>query len=185
MIPLGILAAAGAGGGSAGNAMELISTQILGSTAASVTFSSIPSTFRHLQVRLTARDTSAGGSAVVLYMTFNGDVANSYNRHRLYGNGTSVISMNAGSDQNLWIGESIGSDGATGNFGASITDVLDYAQTTKYKTIRSFGGVTGFNEVNIISGAWRNTAAISTLRIAAGLSTFAVGSRFSLYGILG
>ena len=161
---------------------QLITTQVLSSAVASVTFSGIDQTYRHLQLRITARDTSAGTSNGPLYMTFNGDSAGNYSVHRLSGNGSAVASSSSTSSSSMWVGDSIASGSTAGVYGAAIVDILDYSQTTKYKTIRNLSGVTGTNIVDLTSGSWRNTAAVTSLTISAALATTAVGSRFSLYG---
>jgi len=67
-----------------------------------------------------------------------------------------------------------------------VLDILDAYSTTKNKTIRSLSGMTGgANNLQLYSGLWNNTAAISSLNIFPGATNFVAGSRFSLYGIRG
>jgi hypothetical protein len=79
-----------------------------------------------------------------------------------------------------------------GSFGVSIVDILDYANTNKYKTVRVLSGV-DFNGtlagyggyVGPLSGNWRNTSAITSIKINAQTGNFTQYSQFALYGIKG
>jgi hypothetical protein len=167
---------------------ELISTQILASATATVTFSSIPQTYKHLQLRFTARDSSAfAGSSI--YMNLNGDVGSNYSDHLLGGNGSSATSGSDVSSTYMRLGAVTANSSTASAFGAGITDILDYTSTTKNKTIRTLIGavVSTNNFVYLSSGAWLSTAAVTSLSITdvpSGVS-FMAGSRFSLYGVLG
>jgi hypothetical protein len=188
LIPFGVFSAAGAGGGGGGVlAYELISTTLLGSTTASVTFSSIPSTYKHLQIRATTR-TSSGTGYAVSYA--NGNNTGPYNKssHLLFGNGSTVSS---GSSTNAEIfyqlpGETAGSGATSGAFGASITDVLDYANTSKTKTFRTLNGYMASSRIiSLASGNWNDLTAITSITFAVDGGSYVSGSRFSLYGIKG
>lgn len=186
LLPLGIWAASGAGGGGASD-FQLISTQVVSSPVASITFSSIPSTFRHLQVRMTMKDSNAGSTMDAAYYTFNGDTTTAnYALHYLDANGSGVNTGYSNSYVN-----SIRSVATTlftaSAHSAHIMDVLDYSQTTKYKTTRILGGaapsIYNAQSVSLTSGLWMNTAAITSLTIGAvSGQTLVSNCRFSLYG---
>jgi hypothetical protein len=180
--PLGILSAAGAAVGQVG-AYELISTTVLGGTASSVTFSSLgdySSTYKHLQIRATHLWTGLGG-ATDLVVRLNGDTAGNYNNHGLVGNGSSVVSIAAANTTHARIGFI-----ASGQFGSSVTNILDAYSTTKNKTTMTLVGARAdVNEVQLTSGAWRDTASITSVTILPTSLNLATGSRFSLYGIKG
>ena len=172
-------------------AYELIETNILTTTATSITFSSIPQTYKHLQLRMTTRLTSSSGFNP-MRIRFNATSPSTYIMHFLEGNGSTVSSGNflAITDGIRQQGMMSGSSNATGVFGVAITDILDYASTSKNTTIRTLAG--GINaadttaRITLNSGAWIDTAAISEIRIAENAgATIAIGSRFSLYGIKG
>jgi hypothetical protein len=148
-----------------------------------ITFSSIPSTFTHLELRCYVRDTQAvaqsGG-----FIRFNGDSGSNYYRHWLAGNGATATSGNGGS---FSIGEWFyypGASGTAGVFGSYVMQVLDYSNASKNKTLKALGGydATGSGWVTLGSGAWFNTAAITSVLFGA-TTAFAAGSRFDLYGI--
>jgi hypothetical protein len=180
---LGIFSAAGVSGAPV-EAYELIETQILGSTQASVTFSGLgtySSTYKHFQIRSVFRTTTVGTDT---FLRFNGDSTSAnYRSHILFGNGSSVGSVDLGNSAGMRNG--FGGLGTNAWLGA-ITDILDpYA--TKNKTTRAFVGAiesTASREVNITSGLYINTASLTSLTLTTS-STFVVGSRFSLYGIKG
>lgn len=187
-IPLGIWATAGAGSASAG-AYELISTQLVSSSVSSLTFSSIPSTYKHLQVRFTCK-TSSASLPIAVAMWFNGDNTGNYSSHWMFGNGTSVYTDQASPTIQMNLYEaSISSQDS--RFGAAIVDIFDYTNTNTYTSARSLQGAvggTGAASVSMSSGNWRNTAAISSISFnsnGGGTRTIEAGSRFSLYGIKG
>ena len=184
---LGIFSAAGAGGAPAGPvAYDLISTTILGSTTSSVTFdtSTLGSTYKHLQIRYTSRSTDDSGT---LLATFNGITGTSYASHRLIGDGSTVASNNFTARANTYFGANGSSNNTANIFAAGVTDILDFASTTKNTTIRSLTGNRGATAlyVALISGFLNNTAAITSVTIFGNTGNLIAGSRFSLYGIKG
>ena len=181
LIPLGILdypvSAAGA------SAYDLLETEILTGTQASVTFSSLNSTYgadyQHLQARCVF---SGGGAVSSLRIELNGDTGSNYSLHVLYGNGSSVLSA-AGAPSTIWaLGNSVTTSNA---FAASIVDILDPFETTKYTTGRILHGRIGSsNSIELLSGNWRNTAAVDTINFRVdGGQTLIAGTRLSLYGL--
>jgi len=179
MIPIGILAASGAG---LAGSYHLLSTTILTTTTASVTFSSLNTLaagYQHLQIRIAARtDRPATNDNVIL--RFNGDTGNNYSSHNLRGSSGSVSSGGNASESKI-ICRAIG--GNSGNFGAIVIDILDPFETTKYPTTRSLGGYAD-DIVELGSGNWRNLNALTTILLDQDVgSNFLTGSRFSLYGL--
>jgi hypothetical protein len=180
-IPLGILAVAGAGGGAGVPAYELIETVVMPSNASSVTISSIPSTYKHLQVRTMAWNASSNG---LMRMWMNGDTGTNYSAHRLQGNGSSVNAQDYLGNPFTYVGYYGGSTQAVAT--PSIIDILDYTNTSKNKTVRALSGIYNSNEVALFSGLWVNTSAITSLTFKDNANyQFNAGSRFSLYGIKG
>jgi hypothetical protein len=152
-----------------------------------VTFSSIPSGYKHLQVRILARTTRNDASVDTVYFRFNGDSGNNYNVHTLSGNGSSASSNYYGAPTVLWGPFNTPTVLASANmFSASIIDILDYRDTSKFTTTRMLGGAdtNGGGSVDFFSGLWRNTAEITSIRLFAE-GNFANGSHFGLYGIKG
>lgn len=166
----------------ASTSFESIATQTVGAGgAASITFSSIPSTYKHLQIRATALLQTSNEA---LLMRANGDTANNYFCHYLYGTGAAAASSNSVPTSYYYLNS--GNDSTYP--GPSVTDILDYTNTNKYKTIRSLAGVDkngGSGYVWLFSGAWANTNAITTLTLYAGNGNLNQYSSFALYGIKG
>jgi len=184
LLPLGIWAASGAGGGGASD-FQLISTQLVSSSVASVTFSSIPSTFRHLQLRVAGRGEQSAAS-ISIRLTANSDSGANYASHYIFGDGSSVYSVGLPSETYASLGFIPAAQMASSVFGASIIDVLDYSKTTKNKTFRALNGFKDntfpTNRVALHSALWASTSAINSLSLVAQSGNWAVGSRFSLYG---
>ena len=169
---------------------ESIATVTVGSGgSSSVTFSSIPSTYQHLQIRLISRDTGTGTGQAPLWLRFNSDSGSNYSWHRIYGNGTTSSSDSGTSDS--WILAGIGSENAdpANTFSTTIVDVLDYANVNKNKTIRGLSGedINGTGGyVGLHSGSWQNTNAVTSVTVFPNATqSFVQYSSFALYGLKG
>ena len=178
LIPFGILSAAGIG-----SDYELIESQILGTAAASVTFTGLSvysDTYKHLQVRVTS---NSSPSRFGLQFNSASSLGN-YAFHYLFANGSSVLS--GGSSGGTSFTSAITCGIGTTSSSAAVMDILDCYSTTKNKTVRSYSGYP--NEIALWSGVWLNTNAISSLTVLgveSPVRNFGIGSRFSLYGIKG
>lgn len=165
------------------NSYESIATVTVGSGgSSSISFSSIPATYTHLQIRALTSNASYSTSSASLYLNSDTTAAN-YRNHYLYGSGSSAA---AGTDGNSAGNGMMGSGMSTGP-AAWVIDLLDYKDTNKYKTIRLLNGwdANGSGYVWFGSNLWMNTAAVSTFTITTGVGTFAEYSSFALYGIKG
>jgi hypothetical protein len=161
---------------------ESISTATVGS-AGVVEFSSIPSTYKHLQIRYKAKV----ASQTAAYLRFNGDTGANYAWHYLDGNGTSATA--AGYADQAQIGFTPPDSGiGSSQFAVGVVDIVDYESTTKFKTVKTFCGY-GLNgagsDVALDSGLWRNTSAINSITITTFGTNFSTGTNFALYGIKG
>jgi hypothetical protein len=171
---------------------ESIATVTGTGSAGSITFSSIPSTYKHLQIRAIAKDTNtAGNTTLSVEMRFNGDTGSNYAYHELRGDG-STASTNAASSQTKIVvfNASLRETVATSSMGVSIIDVHDYSSTTKNKTVRYISGVnknlgTTDDRISLGSGLWINTAAITSVTLIPTQTAFSTSTVFSLYGIKG
>jgi hypothetical protein len=148
-------------------------------SSAIIEFTSIPSTFKHLQLRAVV-NTTGGGCTI----TFNNDTGNNYARHYLFGNGSTVTAGGQATQSNADI---VAQSATTNIAAANIIDILDYANTNKYKTNRTLAGVdqNGSGYVVFQSGSWRNTAAITSITILTNAVNYTQYSHFALYGIKG
>ena len=165
------------------NSYESIATVNVTSTTSSITFSSIPSTYTHLQIRATV--IPAGGDNMLIRL--NGDTGTNYSSHQIQGDGTSVTA-NADSTSDMYL---MGLFQAGSYPFVGIWDILDYKDTNKYKTVRGLVGTNNNSSstayrVGFSSGNWRNTAAVNTITMLSKYSSgFSQYSQFALYGIKG
>jgi hypothetical protein len=180
LIPFGILSAAGIG-----SDYELIESQILGSAAASVTFSGLgtySSVYKHLQLRALARTTRAAATDGG-FVRFNGDTGSNYASHVLYGDGSSVLSGASASQAQMAIVNTVGNTATANVFVPNVMDILDAYSSTKNKTVRALNGISA---IHLYSGLWMNTASLTSITLTTQIGpNWLAGSRFSLYGIKG
>lgn len=171
-------------------AYDSIATVNVGSGgSSSISFSSIPSTYKHLELRWIGRTTVASSGLDGLYVVFNSDTGSNYSGHRLLGNGTSVTANAYTSRGDILITTGlIRGNETSGNFGSGIMSVLDYANTNKYKITKTLTGANGSSQSEeiLMSGSWMSTSAITSMTITAEANhTFAQYTQFALYGIKG
>ena len=168
---------------------ESIATVSVGSGgAANVEFTSIPATYTHLQIRGIMRDARAG-TVNDGWLRFNSDTGSNYAAHKLNGDGASVTATGAATKTNTEDLFRFPTDNNTASvFGASIIDILDYANTNKYKTVRALSGydANGSGVIRFSSGLWQSTSAITSIIIDSdGSVNWSQYTTFALYGIKG
>lgn len=150
-----------------------IATQTLGSSASSVTFSSIPSTYTDLVLVANAGISTTGAILAV----FNSDTGTNYSYTRVYGNGTAATSDRFTNQPAMDLGYFSTS---LGNI--SITHFMNYSNTSTYKTTLTRWNTTSYTTAEV--GLWRNTSAITTIVINGSFGyNLIAGSTFTLYGI--
>lgn len=165
-----------------GASFESIASASGTGSSGTITFSSIPSTFTHLQIRFSAIITSGSGPAIEIYL--NGDNSTNYTRHSLYGTGAAVGAASANGTTSIYAYGAF--NGAIlNNPNVGIIDILDYASTSKKTTVRTLSGAdqnaSGGN-INFNSGHWTNTNAVTSVTILCS-SNYTTASSFALYGI--
>jgi hypothetical protein len=167
---------------------ESISTvTVTGATQTTITFSSIPSTYQHLQIRALARTNRASQVVDVVRIRFNGDTASNYSVHILQGDGSITEALASTSQTYIQSYIIAGNTAGTNTFGALVMDVLDYTSTNKNKTIRQLSGIdnNGSGNVALNSGMWFKTPEAITSITLTGIGDFVTNSTFALYGIRG
>lgn len=163
--------------------MHFIATHTVTSDGAvGANFTSIPQTFSHLQLRIVGRSTLAS-SADNMYCRFNGDSNAIYTGNSVYGDGSSVAQGNYMGYDAWEIGLVAGGNSITNVFSAVISDILDYSNTSKNKTIQTVGGYdnNGNGQIVLKSGLYSSTNAITSMNVS--YPPFKTGTRFDLYGI--
>jgi hypothetical protein len=172
-------------------AYDSIATTTVGAGGSStITFSSIPSTYQHLQLRYIARDTLGAADVTGLLLRFNSDSGTNYTRHYLLADGSAVYAGAGTSRTSINGGLVLSGGGPASVFAAGVIDVLDYANTNKYKTYRVLDGVDtngtsppGY--VDFESALWLSTSAVTSITITLPSGNYAQYSQFALYGIRG
>jgi hypothetical protein len=175
---------------------ESIATQTVTSGGtSSIAFTSIPSTYKHLQLRITAQTNRGTYGIDEADMRFNSDSGGNYHNHRMWGDGSVVAYAANLSETRAIMGSGHLGTTTSGQFGINIVNILDYSSTNKFKTVRllggtdhngaQYGGIGG--RVGQASSLWVNSgSAISTITITpANASLFTEYSSFALYGIKG
>lgn len=159
----------------------------LAADQADVTFTNIPQTYTHLQVRyLTRTNSTTANDTNAVAVQFNGDTTSSYATHILYGNGSTALAAAQTSITYLFGGYANSNNYSASNFTANILDILDYRNTNKNKTTRTLCGNDGNGAGWILfpSGLWMKTNAITSIKLYPTVSVFAANSQFALYGVL-
>lgn len=158
--------------------------------ASSITFSSIPSTYTHLQIRALVRTDRATYSNDGINITFNSDTGANYSYHELTGDGGNA-SANYATSANYIFLQGLAGSASSNVFGETVIDILDYTNTNKNTTVR---GLSGFDNnsgagnqngyISQGSGAWYSTPAVTSITIdQRSGSNFQQYSTFELYGI--
>jgi hypothetical protein len=143
-----------------------------------VTFASIPNTFRDLRIVLTVGGTTSTGSGI----KFNTDTdySNNYSRVVMTGNGSSASSFaNSGSGNPAANHDA----GALRTNGQLIIDIMDYSATDKHKTFLARQDAAG-NEATALAGRWASTAAVTTILLTTDSGgALTAGTTIALYGV--
>jgi len=166
----------------------LISSNVLSSSAASVTFSSIPATYTDLVLKYSSRHDSAS-SISQSAITFNGSSAANYSETVVYGKSVSAASgSQSGSSQIDFMYDDANS--ATANTFSNTELYIPNYTVSANKPMSWFGvtenNATTNNSAMIVANAslWRDNSAITSITILALASrNFLTGSSFYLYGI--
>jgi hypothetical protein len=144
----------------------------LGSSASSVTFSSIPATFRDLVMVFVG----SGSTNADLRVRLNGDTGSNYSFVYALGAPPSVISA-SGTQNGLTFGAV-----DTGQTLSQIS-IMDYSATDKHKTALTRWDSTSSNAVTMYASRWANTSAVNTVVVFPTAGTLSTGVTVALYGI--
>jgi hypothetical protein len=147
-----------------------LATVTLASSVASVTFSSIPATYRDLILVISATGSNYS------WFRINGISSSIYDRVRMYGTGSSALS----SSSNATVGYMAD---LTTTRTTEVHQFMDYSATDKHKTVLSRNNTP---DTSTVAQAHRvaTTAAITSISINAEASTFGIGNTFNLYGVI-
>ena len=168
-------------------AYEAIATLNGTGSSGVISFTSIPSTYKHLQLRYIARDTRSTSGGNTVYITVNGDSGSNYSTHDIEANGSSIGAGAETSGTRINYGVVTSANDGANIYSVGIVDILDYADSNKYKTARWLSGfdTNGGGLLRFISGSWRSTSAINRIDLNATIGNWTTASTFALYGIKG
>ena len=187
---LGIMASSITGGLS-GPSYDSIATAAGTGSSATITFSSIPSTYKHLEIRAIHKNNNTGNGSVYVDVKINGSSATTYADHELTGNGATVTAAGTASRTELQrLMTTLGSAPAVANMNATtILTIQDYASTAINKTVRSYSGYDsnggGYTSFRFASGLYYATTAVTSISFFTGTGSWTTNTQFALYGIKG
>ena len=156
-----------------------------------VTFSSIPQTFTHLQLRVMARMTTSNSGIGIFQVHLNSNSSNVYYLNFITAVGNDINATNSWGDSTAMWGLIYGTGTPYADtFAVTVMDLVDYSSTNKRKTIRaSMGGSNNENDSNselrLANWTYQSSDAIDTITLTTTSGTFASGTIASLYGIKG
>jgi len=151
-----------------------LATVTLGGTASSVTFSSIPATYRDLVLVISG----TASNTINVVIRLNGDTGSNYSYVVAEGNGASAASL-SGTDALPEVGR------MSTTLSNTIVQVMDYSATDKHTTLLGRGNSSA-DLTRMSATRWANTAAVTSLTAFASPTprTFSSGTTLSLYGIV-
>ena len=154
-----------------------------------ITFSSIPSTYKHLQLRVLGRTTEAGAGKTNLIIKLNNDSTTAnYRTHRLTGNGSSTSAGTTTGGAGLQFNDTLSRAGNTaGVMAVQIIDIQDYTASMN-RTVRMFSGIDTNDASGILglySGLYISTTAITQIDYTCTDGNLATSTVVALYGIKG
>jgi len=161
--------------------MEAIETVYLEADVASVTFSSIPATYEHLQLRCSLR-VAGMSTRNSTDLQFNSDTGSNYSLHRVHAYGTSITGAGWVSQTKLYSPYATGKDATSADYSGEVVDILDYANANKNTSCQFFSYVAGVPDLFFSSGVWDDTSAVSSITLT-GTLNITRGSHYTLYGI--
>jgi hypothetical protein len=162
---------------------EKIATTTLGSDAATVTFSSISGSYTDLVLIAKA---SQDGSVGSISLRFNSDTGSNYSLTRMFGDGSAAST--AKSSNETAGGVVIIGNSAVSSAGTYIINIMNYSNSTTYKTCISRGSdASSGGYISAYATLWRSTSAITSIDLKfgaiGGTTNARSGSTFTLYGI--
>jgi hypothetical protein len=191
LILLGVLNAQATGAGVA-SSYDLLETVTLSSTASEIEFTGLGSytDYQHLQIRATLQDNTDSSNVNNYYIKLNNFTSTQYPRHAMFATGSGILaSGSTGTTSGMLFFDSYVAGGSdSSNFGAAIIDILDFASTNKFTTVRAISGATkpaGQKAIGLYSGLMRDTNAVTSIQITTATNLNNTGCKFSLYGIKG
>lgn len=147
-----------------------LATTTLGATASSVTFSSIPATYRDLVLVVN------GGNSGDVLCSFNADTGSNYTYVAANGQSAGAVSF-SDTRTGAYMGY------LTGTTGLGIMHIMDYSASDKHTTTLSRVASAADSLTGMAAARWANTNVVTSVAVTAATGSFNSGSTFSLFGI--
>jgi len=164
----------------------LISSNVLAASAASVTFSSIPSTYTDLVLRISARSDDTGSSYKTFKLVFNGDTTALYSETRLYAESTNTIYSSTQGNRSNNTARYTTAGLSTSNTFSNFDLYIPSYTVSQNKPMSQFGVAENNSAdggISVYADLYRSTSAISSVEVGNFSGNFVAGSSFYLYGI--
>lgn len=167
----------------AGSTYTLVSSTTTGSSASTVTVSSIPSTYTSLIVVVNTYSTFSSDSGTRMYMYFNGDTGTNYSCTAFETNGSTLYNERQTNSTAFWVGRNNNSYSGNTQKSSTIIQLENYANTSVYKTglVRWSAMQNGRPNGGVV-GLWRSSSAINSISFITD-SNMAAGTKIDIYGI--
>jgi hypothetical protein len=166
----------------------LISSNVLASSASSVTFSAIPGTYTDLVVRISARSDDSSNNSNSIRLYFNGNTGTVYSFTRILSDGTTVTSYRtpANGDE-LYFNNGINSATSTASTFSNAEIYISNYTSSNNKSVAGFQVTeknTAASYMGITAGLAQITSAITSMEVTLNPGqSYVSGSSFYLYGI--
>lgn len=167
-------------------AYDALATVTLSTSTASITFSGIPSNYKHLQVRAIARSTDASSNVQGDFYVNGINSGSSYSFHHMETSGGGSVGGTGYPDSSTSYWQRLPGAGSTSNvFGVYIFDFTDYSKTNKFKTFRQIGGfdANGSGQIFMVSNLFKSTSPITSMTFYSNTGNLAANTQFALYGV--
>ena len=151
----------------------------LAATSTSITFGSIPATYRDLIIVF--QGLSGGAGTFQTRLRLNGDTGANYNWQRMSGSGTSAFASTASNQTQLSL--TFLAEAQTTTQVQHHINIMDYSATDKHKTVISRAGNSS-QGTEAVAGRWASTAAVTSVQLFPSSATFGIGTVVALYGIV-
>lgn len=151
----------------------------LSSSDSSITFSSIPNTYRDIVISMSIKNSSTSGGP---FIRFNSDTGNNYIMVQMANDGVNTPLFNTGTTNYGWL--SPNSNFSSTSFDNIEVNIFDYSTTDKQTTYLSRMDAPNSGVYhNALAVRWNSTAVINTIEVATTANAFAAGSTIGLFGI--
>lgn len=166
---------------------EVLISEATPTGTGTVTFSSIPGTYRDLRVVIRGRGTQAAGETGVT-MIFNGDTGANYNRQTMNADFTTLSATSSAGSNSVPVGNLAAGSSPSDRSSSIELRIYDYRGTTFQKQVQGLAGssdadTAGGQALGVRSATWRSTAAITQIDISLAAGNYVAGTVVSLYGI--